>query len=195
MKNTNFITSFFLLVFIGIASCKKDDSEKLNPNIEYHKVDTTLKSFFPQPTLSDRFEYVGYIPFEEKGLAVSVVISWESDPDDIEFYVSGTRGETLDENGYTKAMNAGVTIDSTSESWSTYSTIANDYVANPSLPKGNLAGNGDKYVGFRVYPDSSPNEKYNGWAKINVTANGRTVKIIEYAFNKIANEAIKTGEK
>ncbi|MFN8260909.1 MAG: hypothetical protein U0X41_08265 [Chitinophagales bacterium] len=195
MKNTNFITSFILLVFIGIVSCKKDTTEKLNPNIEYHKVDTTLKSFFPQPTLSDRFEYVGYIPFEAKGLAVSVVISWESDPDDIQFYVNNADGETLDENGYTKAMNAGITVDSTSENWSTYSTISNDYVANPSLPKGNLAGKGDKYVGFRVYPDSSPNEKYNGWAKINVTANGRTVKIIEYAFNKIANKAIKTGEK
>ena len=99
MKNIKIITSIILFVFIGIASCKKDDTEKLNPNIEYHKVDTTLKSFFPQPTLSDRFEYVGYIPFEAKGLAVSVVISWESDPDDIQFYVNNADGETLDENG------------------------------------------------------------------------------------------------
>jgi len=195
MKNIKIITSIILFVFIGIASCKKDDTEKLNPNIEYHKVDTTLKSFFPQPTLSDRFEYVGYIPFEAKGLAVSDVISWESDPDDIQFYVNNADGETLDENGYTKAMNAGVTVDSTSESWRTYSSISNDYVANPGLPKGNLAGNGDKYVGFRLYEGGAENQKYYGWAKINVTANGRTIKIIEYAFSKIANVAIKTGEK
>lgn len=195
MKKSITIGGTILFLLISIASCKKETAEKLNPNIEYHKVDTTLKSFFPQPSPSDRFEYIGYIPFEAKGLAVSVVISWESDPDNIQFYVNGTRGETLNENGYTKAMNANVSIDSTSTTWVTYSSISNDYVANPGLPKGNLAGNGDKYVGFRVYDGSTPNEKYNGWAKVNVTANGRTIKIIEYAFSKIANATIKTGEK
>ena len=107
----------------------------------------------------------------------------------------GEYGIVLDENGYTKAMNAGVSIDSTSSDWSVYSSIANDYVANPLLPKGNLAGNGDKYVGFRVYEGGKAYNKYYGWAKINVTTNGRTVKIIEYAFSKLPNVAIKTGEK
>jgi hypothetical protein len=197
MKNKKTISAILLVVLIAACStaCKKEKTAALNPNIEYHKVDTTLKSFYPQPTPSDRFEYVGYLPFDAKDLGVSVVISWESTPDDIEFYVNNTDGQTLDENGYTKAMNAGVSIDSTSSDWSVYSSIANDYVANPLLPKGNLAGNGDKYVGFRVYEGGKAYNKYYGWAKINVTTNGRTVKIIEYAFSKLPNVAIKTGEK
>lgn len=195
MKKNKMTAGILLLLFFSIVSCKKETAEKLNPNIEYHKVDTTLKSFYPQPTPSDRFEYIGYIPFEAKDLGVSILISWESDPESIQFYVNNANGETLDENGYTKAMNANISIDSTSASWSTYSDISNDYVANPTLPKGNLAGNGDKYVGFRIWKGSLPNEKYYGWAKINVSANGRTVKIVEYAFNKVANAAIKTGAK
>lgn len=197
MKNTKSIAAIFLIAIIVSfsTSCKKDKTETLNPNIEYHKVDATLKSFFPQPTPDDRFEYIGNLAFYTKDLGVSIVISWEDDPDNIAFYVNNSDGQILDENGYTKAMNENESIDSTSGNWSLNSIISNDYVANPELPKGNLAGNGDKYVGFRVYTDNAHNEKYNGWAKINVSTNGRTVKIIEYAFSKLPNVTIKTGEK
>lgn len=195
MKICNLIICFVVFFLSGIIACKKEKVEKLNPDIEYHKTDETLKSFYPQPTAMDRFEYVGYLVFDEKGIGVSVVISWESDPDCIEFYVNNTNGETLNENGYTKAMNAGVSIDNASQSWNVYSSISNDYVANPGLPKGNLAGKGDKYVGFRVFEGGNPNNKYYGWAKINVSDNGRTVKVYEYAFRKTPNTAIKTGEK
>lgn len=56
-----------------------------------------------------------------------------------------------------------------------------------------IPGSGDKYVGVRL--KLSDNTTHYGWIRINYAANGFTVVVKDFAYNKNANESIKAGQK
>jgi len=60
------------------------------------------------------------------------------------------------------------------------------------LNAGQFQGNGDRYLGFRF----SSSEGFNyGWIKIYCSLHNDTLRIIEYAYNRIAGSNIYAGQK
>ena len=186
------------VLFIAVAttySCKKNkDDPAPNPNIIYESVNETLKTYTPKPAPTDRFEYIGSISASVPKLAIGILMSWETSPNGIYLHPNNSAGAILtNTHGLIKGMPAGVAINSASISWNTSSpAISYDYVTNSTSSKGDFAGKGNLYIGFYTI-DSD--KKYYGWAQLNVSADGRTVKLIDYAVQKVPDTGIKTGEK
>jgi len=60
------------------------------------------------------------------------------------------------------------------------------------LYAGQFQGNGDKYLGFRF----SNSEDFNyGWIKLYCSQHNDTLRIIEYAYNRITGSNINAGQK
>ncbi len=184
------LTSILLLV----TACKKSkDDPAPNPDIIYKTVSETYKSYTTKPTPSSRFEYVGGIYEETPKVSLGILMSWEETPNGMYLHPNNSDGALITgDHGLIKGLGANVTINAAS-SWNYNSpAISYDYVTNTTSSKGDFAGKGDKYIGFMTIDDG---KKYYGWAKLNVSADGRTVKLIEYAVQKKPETAIKTGEK
>lgn len=58
--------------------------------------------------------------------------------------------------------------------------------------KDGLQGKGDKYVGVKFKIGEAT---HYGWLKVNVDANGVKITVKEAAYNKVADETLKAGEK
>lgn len=84
-----------------------------------------------------------------------------------------------------KIFTSGAEISSTSAGWQ--GSVANETGGDI------VAGSGDKYVGIRV--KLSDNTTHYGWMLINYASNGLTVTLKEVAYNNVANESIKAGQK
>lgn len=84
-----------------------------------------------------------------------------------------------------KIFTSGAEISSTSTGWQ--GDVAN--FTTGSI----VAGSGDKYVGIRI--KLSDNTTHYGWMLINYASNGLTVTLKEVAYNNVANESIKAGQK
>lgn len=184
-----------LVLLAATYGCKKSkDDPAPNPNIIYQSVNETLKTYTPKPAPTDRFEYIGSISASVPKLSIGILMSWETTPNGIYLHPNNSAGAILtNTHGLIKGMPAGVAINSSSTSWNTSSpAISYDYVTNTSSSKGDFAGKGNLYIGFYTI-DSD--KKYYGWAQLNVSADGRTVKLIDYAVQKSPDTGIKTGEK
>ena len=57
---------------------------------------------------------------------------------------------------------------------------------------GQFNGNGEKYLGFRLFENDLT--KY-GWIKIYCSAHNDTLKVIEFGYNNISNSQIMTGQQ
>ena len=57
---------------------------------------------------------------------------------------------------------------------------------------GQFNGNGEKYLGFRLFENDLT--KY-GWIKIYCSAHNDTLKVIDFAYNNISNSQIMTGQQ
>ena len=199
MRRLLFIIISILLV-VNISSCKtEEDPTNDNPDVLSLQIDSTLKPFFPNTT--DGFETIFNYNFPFAINPFSINLYWY-DPEEkhgIYWHFNNNDGDVLtDANGFAKAFDSGVTIDSTmAGTWSGNSAdgiLSYDYVANPAANKGNLAGQGDKYIAFRAINDVSPHLKYYGWLRVKVSENGRQAEIISIGFQKNPNTSLRTGE-
>jgi hypothetical protein len=195
----------FAAIVLQFTSCKvEDDPTNDNPDVTSVVIDTTLKSFYVKPTPSSTFESIYAFDFSTSPLFINSILfinlNWNDAVEEHGIYLNftTTTGDALiDGNGFLKAFDSGVKIDSTlAGTWSGYDdgVFSYDYIANPSANKGNLAGQGDKYIVFRAYDGGSPQNKYYGWLRVNVAANGRDIKVLSIGFQKNANMSLRTGE-
>jgi len=196
-----FGTSIVLLFTLLLFSCKQEEVVSLdNPNVASVNMDTTLKSYYPKPTPSSTFESLFGYNFPNVNCQFSINMSWY-DPESshgIYAHFNNSVGDFLiDDAGFIKTFNSGVKIDSTlAGNWSgnVDGRISYDYILNPSANKGNLAGQGDKYIIFRAFSEMIPTLKYYGYVRIRVSENGRDVKVISLAYQQNPNTSFITGE-
>lgn len=186
-------TALASILLLATACKKSKDEPVLNPDIIYNAVNQTLKTYTPPPNPTARFEYVGGIEVTSPDVAIGILMSWEETPNGMYLHPNNSDGALITgDHGLIKGLDANVTINATSN-WNYNSpAISYDYVTNTTSSKGDFAGKGDKYIGFMTIDGG---KKYYGWAKLNVSADGRTVKLIEFAVQKKPETAIKTGEK
>ena len=195
----------FAAIVLQFTSCKvEDDPTNDNPDVTSVAIDTTLKSFYVKPTPSSTFEGIYAFDFSTSPLFINstlfINLNWNDAVEEHGIYLNftTTTGDALiDGNGFLKAFDSGVKIDSTlAGTWSGYDdgVFSYDYIANPSANKGNLAGQGDKYIVFRAYDGGTPQNKYYGWLRVNVAANGRDIKVLSIGFQRNANMSLRTGE-
>jgi hypothetical protein len=195
---------FVLLVYSSIfftISCKsEEDPTNDNPDVISVQVDTVLKSFYPKPSPSATFEQIYRYNFSVVNCSFDINLNWP-DPAEthgIYMHFNNSVGDALtDASGFIKSFNSGIKIDSTLAGYWTGFTdgkISLDYVSNPLANKGNLAGQGDKYIVFRAFSDVLPYLKYYGWLRVSVSANGRDVKVISIGYQRNANTSLRTGE-
>lgn len=195
----------FAAIVLQFTSCKvEDDPTNDNPDVTSVVIDTTLKSFYVKPTPSSTFESIYAYDFSTSPLFINstlfINLNWNDAVEEHGVYLNftTTTGDALiDGNGFLIAFDSGIKIDSTlAGTWSGYDdgVFSYDYIANPSANKGNLAGQGDKYIVFRAYDGDAPQNKYYGWLRVNVAANGRDIKVLSVGFQKNANTSLRTGE-
>jgi hypothetical protein len=198
------ITHLILVAIVStlLFSCKQEDVVTLdNPNVVSVQLDSTLGSYYPKPTATlTNFKNMYSYEFPNLDCMFSINMNWfnTSDSDGVYFHFNNTIGDVLvDGNGFVKSFNSGVKIDSTlSGTWSGYGDgrLSYDYALYPSANKGNLAGQGDKYIIFRAFSGALPALKYYGYVRLSVSANGRDLKIINIAYQKNPNTSFTTGE-
>lgn len=202
MKNKLLHTALLLLSAVSILiSCKKETVKGIdNPDVESATIDSTLKSFYPKPNISATFEgiYSYAFPNAVNGFAINLYWYDPAATHGIYLHFNNNIGDVLvDNDGFILGFDSGIQIDSTTAGkWSNGADgiFSFDYVVNPSTNKGNLAGKGDKYILFRAYSDSAPQEKYYGWVRVTVSANGRNLEIHAIGYQKNPNTALLTGE-
>lgn len=206
MKAIKRTAVFFLIAAISIVSaCKKDkkETEVDDPAIGVEIVNKPLDTYIPQPTPNDRFRYTYSIDFDNTALKINCnlgfVMSWERNPNGYYLHFNNSVGQLLvNSNGFAKAFDKGATIDGSLAGWNSDGALAYDYVKEPNADKGELAGKGDKYFAVKLIDGSNgtgQNPLYFGWVKVNVSANGRDVKVLEFGFQTVAGKGIKTGDK
>lgn len=191
-----------VILFVSIlASCKQEDVVTLdNPDVNSQQIDTTLKSYYPKPSASSTEEVMYSYRFPNVNCNFSINMNWENLVATHGVYLSfnDSIGDVLiDVNGFVKSFDSGIKIDSTlAGTWSGNidGIISNDYILYPAADKGNLAGQGDKYIVFRAFSDMLPALKYYGYLRLRVSADGRDVKIISIAYQKNPNTSFVTGE-
>ncbi len=194
--------AFFLLwSVLTVISCKKENTpDQDNPDVQSVQIDTTLKSYYINSSPDTTSEIIYKYDFGTIGSPLSINMYWAGPADvhGIYLHFDSWAGDVLmDNNGFIKGFNSGVTIDSTlSGTWNgaTNPVFSYDYVLYPSANKGNLAGQGDKYIVFRTYTNLLPQLKYYGWLRVRVSDNGRDMKVISIGYQKNPNKSLFTGE-
>lgn len=196
-----FQISIFIFAVSAIFSCKQEEGPSLdNPNVISTQIDSTLKNYYPKPSPASTFENIFTTSFPNDAESFSMNMNWYDpvETNGIYLHFNNTVGDfLLDEKGFVKSFDSGVKIDSTlAGTWSGNQNgiISYDYVLYPAADKGNLAGQGDKYIIFRAFSYDLPTLKYYGNLRLSVSANGREVKIVSIAYQKNPNSSFVTGE-
>lgn len=196
-----FQISIFIFAISTVFSCKQEDSPSLdNPNVISVQIDSTLKSYYPKPSPSSTFESIFNASFANGANGFDINMNWYGaiETHGLYLHFNNSIGDVLiDANGFVKSFDSGVKIDSTlAGTWSgnVDGRISYDYILYPAADKGNLAGQGDKYIVFRAFSESLPALKYYGNLRLRVSADGRDVKIVSLAYQKNPNTSFITGE-
>lgn len=200
MNKLFWISLLFASIFITVA-CNEENTPNIdNPNVESRQIDSTLKNFYLKPTPTSTFETIYNTSFLVANCSFDINLWWYDPAATNGIYLCFTNsvGDVLiDSNGFIKAFDSGIKIDSTlSGSWSgsQNGVFSYDYISNPSANKGNLAGQGDKYIVFRAFTQNEPQLKYYGWLRVQVSENGRSLKVISIGYQKNGNTSLYTGE-
>lgn len=202
MKKILHLNSIILFAVIFLFSCKsEDDPTNDNPNVYSETVDSTLKSFYPiSPSIpfENIYDYSFYRAPLNIYCGLILILQWSPPVEShgIYWHFNNGDGDVLsDNNGFIKAFDSGVKIDSTlSGNWNADGKLSLDYVNNPTGNRGNLAGKGDKYIVFRALDASVPQLKYYGWLRVTISENGRNVIVHSIGFQTIPNTSLRTGE-
>jgi hypothetical protein len=172
-----------IFVSVILSSCKKESSSN---NIFYKQVNITVtanKTISFGSIYGDSIIYINNDKFPLK--------IWQGDFDyiqfgngdfnsNIEFGVVSSKPKVYNLNEVINELAAG--------GWN---MTTNTYGTGSSI----LPGNGDKYIAFRIKPDENVDKSYYGWMKLNYASNGKSITLIEYAYNQNVNESIKVGQK
>ena len=189
-----------MLLTATFFSCKQEEIPSLdNPDINSQQIDTTLKSYYPKPSSAD-FEQIYSYVFPNVNCGFDIDMWWYAPTatNGLRLHFNNSVGDVLiDNNGFVKSFDSGIKIDSTlAGNWSGSSDgiLSYDYILYPSADKGNLAGQGDKYIVLRAFSDAIPSLKYYAYLRLRISADGRDVKIISIAYQKNPNTGFNTGE-
>nr|HPN20176.1 hypothetical protein [Chitinophagales bacterium] len=119
----------FAAIVMQFTSCKvEDDPTNDNPDVTSVAIDTTLKSFYVKPTPSSTFESIYAFDFTTSPLFINSILfinlNWNDAVEEHGIYLNftTTTGDALiDGNGFLKAFDSGIKIDSTlAGTWSGY---------------------------------------------------------------------------
>lgn len=202
MKQLNILAVLFLtaLMTLAMGACSKHKTPAPKMHIQHRDFNENLKTYTPQVG-TERFEYSFWIDYEELptklDCSLGFLMSWERVPNGYYVHFNNDVGTFLsNEKGQAIAFESGETIgDNTAGSWNSTVAISYDYVLNPSLNKGELAGKGDKYIAVKIWDGATEGTSYYyGWIKLNVSADGRDIKILSEAVQLDAGKSLKAGE-
>ncbi len=201
-------TGLIITCISFLFSCSKADDPGIdNENVYSVTIDSSLKSFYPKPTPSSMEESIFAWSFNQFPLSINCSmlfkLYWYGDDASIHgiyTHFNDLNGDVLmDSNGFVKAFDSGVTIDSTTAgTWSgpNDAVVAYDYINHPTADSGNLAGKGDKYIVFSAHTGDAATAhlKHYGWIRVRVSGSGRELKVLSIGFQKKANTSLYTGE-
>ncbi|MBK9330407.1 MAG: hypothetical protein IPM95_14160 [Sphingobacteriales bacterium] len=204
MQKTFFSGFIFSCICLFISCAKTDDPGIDDPDVYSVQVDSTLKSFYTGP--DNTYEAIFGWDFNQFPLNLDctmfIDLYWYGSTSIHGIYIhfNNLDGDVLmDNNGFVKAFDSGVTIDSTTAgTWSgpNDAVVAYDYVSHPSADSGNLAGKGDKYIAFSAHTGNAATShlKHYGWMRVQVSGTGRVMKVLAIGFQKKSNTSLYTGE-
>ena len=200
--------SIVAIIFIGLlSSCNKSDSDNTTATAEgifSKQLNLSITAALTSPNYY-RVMY-GFSLLDDSIVALTdnMYLSIYYNPNGNSFNLAGTFNQEIgyEEGAYTnfiiKTYAVNETINATSSSYDDGNSgknidgyennIASGYTDGNILPGGD-----DKYIGVRL--KLSDNKVHYGWMLLNFSANGKTVTVIEYAYNKVANASIKAGQK
>ncbi len=190
MKRILIITVAILA--LGISSCTKSSDNNTTGGIYNKQLNLSYTVIVPT-------QLYGFSLLDDTTLAASDKIYLYLVTNS--FYLTGTFSQEL---AYTAGTNAEriLKVYATDEVISSANTwddgnsgiITWGYRMSGGNIDGNVTpGTGDKFIGIRL--TLSDNKIHYGWVRLNYSSNGKTVNIVEYAYNKTANASIKAGEK
>lgn len=219
MKNSIQTILFACLLSVLISSCKKSDNSSTSDNIFYSKVNKQLVLIRDVKTLQNSDDEIsnhidsiinGWINTEVISTGIKSIDLNNDGKNDLNFEIIDLNKfnpkklpesfdslaarvepvsiQILDNStfGYPDALDVNDTI-SGDGSWSDRTSVLGTF-ANA----GQFQGKGEKYLGFRFNEEG----KFNyGWIKIYCSEHNDTIKIIDYAYNKVNGSIIKAGQK
>jgi hypothetical protein len=110
--------------------------------------------------------------------------------DSLAVIVSTSGVQILDNSnfGYADALNSNFVLNSTLN-W----RLSNSFVLGTLANGGNFAGQGPKYLGFRVY--NSTTDHYYGWVLLECSQARDTLTVVSCGMNEALNKPIQTGQQ
>ncbi len=201
MKNLQKILYLFCISII--ISCKKEDAD--DPNIEYASFNTNLTY------IQNDYNYKSFDVNNDGINDISIYITSHIDGDieDLEITTYGANSEGLLKVSYNeevvegnieeiaKAYSNGEVINSVSSDFYDSESPYLDLLRTVESPftEGHFHGSGDKFIGFRFKPTATSLGFYFAWLRVNISADLKTIKIIDGASQKIADTPIIAGAK
>lgn len=219
MKNpTNLILSLGIMIIVGM-SCNKSNDNSVVSDIAYHavdkeyvlirdvntligsddeisnRVDSILTGLLDEEFISTGHKYFNLDTDEMPEIAFEIIDLNIFNPnglpdtfDSLAARVIPLELEILDNStyGYPDALDIDSKI-SSEGNWSDRISVLGTF-----QNAGQFQGNGEKYLGIRL----TDSDNYNyGWIKIYCSQHNDTLRIIEYAYNKVSGGIIHTGQK
>ena len=189
-------------------ACKKD-KEVDDPNITYVKLDSVLtqvntsynikKIDFNNDGINDFRMYTDIDSSGTKATLYSAIYSENANQAILakkingDFFLTGSASDRY----FLTPKSSGDLINATQSVW-----ISNQYCFSQIFTKngvttsdqaGDFAGKGDKFIGVRFKDAASAN--HYGWLRINLSADGKTLKVIDGAYHVTPDAEIKIGAK
>lgn len=201
MKNLQ--KTLCLLCIVIIFSCKKEEAD--DPNIEYASYNTNLAY------IRNEENYKSFDVNNDAIDDISIIIKSVTDGDieDLKIATSAALNNNLLHVAYNKEM-IEPGLRSLAEAYSngeTINSVSSDFIDNDGVnldllrtvespyKEGHFHGSGDKFIGFRFKPTETSAGFYFAWLRVNISADFKTIKIIDGASQKIADTPIIAGAK
>lgn len=208
------ITQYSALAIAAAAmlplSCKKDktdDNGTDDPNITVRTLNLNVSDPDPTKRLSSPADELSYIDIDNNGVNdfAAAVYYYKYDANNIDLYsaiIDVSEDSTNKISSYlvlgdipmARAKTTSQTIDSSTPAY--YVGYTALYEKEDGTVKYNFQnefkGKGDKYVGVKFKIGS---DFHYGWMKINLSSDGKTLKIIDVAYDTRANTPITVGAR
>jgi len=199
------------------VACNKDDDDKVtdDPLITYVKIDSVLT----QTDLDAQVEYIDlnndgiddfrmYTDVDSNSSKVKVYSGVYADNTTRaailskkitgDFFLDGSTSDKY----FNLAKNSGDVVNASQSIWFNgkvssevggFTQIFTKAGVTVSDQAGDFAGKGDKFIGVRFKDGASAN--HYGWLKVNLSANGRVLRVVDGAYHVTPDAEIKVGAK
>ena len=183
-----------LLLSFLVISCKTEQ-EPDDPNITYVSINRSVTSVVANVGKLDSVDLNGDSKFDFFLLATS-----NATADTAKVYLIGNYGNSV----YVDSTEGlGITLKaknlftdqvpvakSASHEWYQYSYVG----LRQGTEKKGYAGVGDVFIPI-LFVNASYTQQFYGWARVNVTSDYRTIKLVDVAFSVLPDTPIKMGAK